>query len=181
MERKKILIWEMLGILFTFMVGALLHFTFGLSGFWKPMALISGVNESVWEHLKIGFWPAFVWAIIEFFVFGKKVKNFFFAKGISYLVLPVTIVALFYGYTIIFNIESLAIDIVIFFIAIAAAQIVSYRLMLIRERKISINIIGVVIIIINIILFSLLSYFPPKCPIFKDPVTGGYGIVEHHH
>ena len=171
----------MLGILFTFMVGALLHFTFELSGFWKPMALISGVNESVWEHLKIGFWPAFVWAIIEFFVFGKKVKNFFFAKGISYLVLPVTIIALFYGYTIIFNIESLAIDIVIFFIAIAAAQIVSYRLMLIRERKISINIIGVVIIIINIILFSLLSYFPPKCPIFKGPVTGGYGIVEHHH
>ncbi len=181
MERRKILIWEMLGILFTFMVGALLHFTFELSGFWKPMALISGVNESVWEHLKIGFWPAFVWATIEFFIFGKKVKNFFFAKGISYLVLPVTIVALFYGYTIIFNIESLAIDIVIFFIAIAAAQIVSYRLMLIRERKISINVLGAVIIIINIILFSLLSYFPPKCPIFKDPVTGGYGIVEHHH
>jgi len=181
MERKKILTWEMLGILFTFMIGAFLHFTFELSGFWEPMALISGVNESVWEHLKIGFWPAFVWGIIEFFIFRKKVKNFFFAKAISYLILPVIIVTLFYGYTLIFNIESLAIDIVIFFIAIAVAQIVSYRLMLMRERKISLNVLGAVIIIINIILFSLLSYFPPKCPIFKDPVTGGYGIVEHNH
>lgn len=181
MKRKKLLTWEMLGILFAFMLGSLLHFTFELSGSWGPMALISGVNESVWEHLKIGFWPAFVWGVIELFVFGKKIKNFFFAKAISYLIIPFTIVTLFYGYTTIFNIESLAIDIVIFFIAVAAAQIVSYRLMLMTEKKISLNVLGAVIIIINIILFSLLSYFPPKCPIFKDPVTSGYGIVEHQY
>ncbi|MCJ7665514.1 MAG: DUF6512 family protein, partial [Actinobacteria bacterium] len=60
MKRKKLLTWEMLGILFAFILGSLLHFTFELSGSWGPMALISGVNESVWEHLKIGFWPAFV-------------------------------------------------------------------------------------------------------------------------
>ena len=29
--------------------------------------------------------------------------------------------------------------------------------------------------------FSLLSYFPPKSPLFKDPNTGGHGIVEHDH
>jgi hypothetical protein len=181
MERRKILLWEMLGIVFTVLVGALLHFTFELSGEWAPMAIISGVNESTWEHFKIGFWPAFAWGIIEFFVFGKKVKNFFFAKGISFLVIPAVISILFYGYTFIFKIESLAIDIVIFIIAIVVAQIVSYRLMLLKERKLYLNIIGGVIIIINVVLFSLLSFFPPECPIFKDPVTGGYGIVEHHH
>jgi hypothetical protein len=181
MERKKILLWEMLGIVFTVLVGALLHFTFELSGEWKPLAIISGVNESTWEHFKIGFWPAFVWGIIEFFVFGRKVKNFFFAKGISFLVIPAVISILFYGYTFIFKIESLAIDIVIFIIAIAVAQIVSYRLMLLKERKLYLNIIGGIIIIVNVILFSLLSFFPPECPIFKDPVTGGYGIVEHQH
>lgn len=181
MDRKKILLWEMLGILFTFLIGALLHFTFELSGEWTPMAIISGVNESTWEHFKIGFWPAFAWGIIEFFIFGKKVKNFFFAKGISFLVMPVVIAALFYGYTLIFKIESLVIDIIIFFIAIAVAQVVSYRLMLMRQKKLSLNIIGGVIIIIGIVLFSLLSFFPPECPIFKDPVTGGYGIVVHGH
>lgn len=180
MNRKNILTWEMLGILFIFSAGALLHFTFELSGEWRPMAIISGVNESVWEHFKIGFWPAFAWGIIEFFAFGRKTKNFFFAKGISFLVLPAVIAVLFYGYTIIFKIESLAIDIIIFFIAIAVAQIVSYRLMLMKEKKQVLNIIGIVLILINVILFSLLSYFPPHWAIFKDPVTGGYGIVEHH-
>jgi len=179
MERKKIFGWEMYGILFIFLVGSLLHFTFELSGGWRPMAIISAVNESVWEHLKIGFWPAFIWAIIEFFVFGRRVRNFFFAKGISFLIIPVVIVGLFYGYTWIFKIESLAIDILIFFIAIVVAQIVSYRIMLIKKRKLPGNIIGAVLIIVGIIMFSLLSYYPPKCPLFKDGVTGEYGIIEH--
>ncbi|MHB1346773.1 MAG: DUF6512 family protein [Candidatus Humimicrobiaceae bacterium] len=178
MERKQILLWEMFGILFVFLLGALLHFTFELSGEWTPMAIISGVNESVWEHFKIGFWPALIWGIIEFFVFGKKVKSFFFAKGFSFLVIPAVIAALFYGYTLIFKIESLAIDIVIFFIAIAVAQIASYRLILLRRKRLYLEAIGIMIIILNIILFSLFSFFPPKCPVFKDAVTGGYGIIR---
>ena len=113
MNRKKILSWEMFGILFTVLAGSLLHFTFELSGEWTPMAIISGVNESTWEHFKIGFWPAFIWAFIEFFVFGKKVKNFYFAKGISFLVIPAVISILFYGYTSIFKIESLFYEVII--------------------------------------------------------------------
>ena len=181
MERKKILAWEMWGILFIILAGSLLHFTFELSGEWMPMAAISGVNESTWEHFKIGFWPAFVWGVIEFFIFGRKTRNFFFAKGISYLVTPVVIAGLFYGYTWIFKIESLVIDIIIFIIAIAVAQVVSYRIILIKKRRLSGNIIGAILIIAGLIMYSTLSYYPPKCPIFKDPVTGGYGIVEHEH
>jgi hypothetical protein len=181
MERKKILSWEMWGILFISLAGALLHFTFELSGDLTPMAVISGVNESTWEHFKIGFWPAFIWAFIEYFVFGKKTKNFLFAKGISFLVMPLVIAGLFYGYTWIFKIESLAIDIVIFIIAIAVAQIVSYRMILIQREKIAGNIVGAILIVAGLIMYSTLSYNAPKCPIFKDPVTGGYGIVEHDH
>lgn len=179
MYRKRMLTWEMLGILFIFLGGALLHFTFELSGEWTPMAVISAVNESVWEHFKIGFWPAFIWGIIELFIFKKKTKNFFFAKGISFLMIPIVIAGLFYGYTMIFKIESLIIDILIFFIAIAIAQIISYRLMLIKERKPALNIIGIVLIIMNLVLFSILSFFPPQWTIFKDSVTGGYGIIKH--
>jgi hypothetical protein len=181
MERRKILLWEMWGILFITLTGALLHFTFELSNDWAPMAVISGVNESTWEHFKIGFWPAFIWALIEFFVFGKRTKNFLFAKGIAFLSAPFVIAGLFYGYTWVFKIESLPIDILIFIISIAAAQIISYRIILIKERKLSGNIIGAILIIAGLIMFSTLSYYTPRCPIFKDPVTGGYGIVEHEH
>lgn len=178
MERKRVLKWEMFGILFITLAGSLLHFTFELSGFWKPMAVISAVNESVWEHLKIGFWPAFIWAVIEFFVFGRKIKNFFFAKAISFLLIPSVIVFLFYSYTYITGTELLAVDIAIFIIAIAAAQIIGYRLMLIRRKYLSLNIIGAVIILICLASFSLFSYFPPRYQLFEDAVTGEFGILE---
>ena len=108
MERKKVLRWEMFGILFISLAGSFLHFTFELSGFWKPLAVISAVNESVWEHLKIGFWPAFIWGVIEFFIFGRKIKNFFFAKAVTFLLIPFVIVILFYSYTYVTGTEFLA-------------------------------------------------------------------------
>jgi hypothetical protein len=178
MNNKKILGWEIFGILFIFLLGAFFHFIYEISGFLKPIALIGAVNESVWEHLKIGFWPAFIWAIIEFFAFGKRTKNFFIAKGISFTLIGLLITGLFYAYTILTGLESLAIDISIFFVAIAVAQIISYRIMIIKRYHRVLNVIGVILILANLVAFSLLSYFPPKCPIFLDPVSGGYGIVK---
>jgi hypothetical protein len=182
MERKVVLKWEMFGILFISLAGSLLHFAFELSGFWKPLAVIGAVNESVWEHLKIGFWPAFIWGIVEFFVFGRKIKNFFFAKAVTFLLIPSIIVILFYSYTYKTGTEILAVDITIFFIAIAAAQIIGYRIMLVRKRFLSLKVIGAVIIIVCLVSFSLLSYFPPRYQLFRDAVTGGYGIIgESNH
>jgi hypothetical protein len=178
MERKTVLKWEMFGILFISVVGSFLHFTFELSGFWRPLAVISAVNESVWEHLKIGFWPAFIWGVIEFFIFGRKVKNFFFAKAVTFLLIPLIIVTLFYSYTYVTGTELLAVDIAIFFAAIAVAQIAGYKIMLIRRSFLSLKILGVTIILICIVSFSLFSYFPPRYQLFKDAVTGGYGIIE---
>jgi hypothetical protein len=177
MGSKKIRLWEMFGILFIFLIGAFLHFTFELGGGLRPLALISAVNESVWEHLKIAFWPAFVWGIIEFFAIRKKVKNFFFAKAISFLLIPVIITAIFYSYTHFTGNSILAVDITTFFVSIAVAQIVGYRLMLIRKSYPALNILGGILIIITLAAFSLFTFYPPKFFLFKDP-QGRYGILK---
>jgi len=177
MTRKKILAWEMWGILFIFLAGALLHFVFELSGGFRPVAIIGAVNESVWEHLKIGFWPAFIWAFIEFFVFGKRTKNFLIAKGVSFTSIALLITGIFYAFRAM-GVESLVIVIANFFVSIAIAQIISYRLILVQKGYKALSVVGVILIVANIAGFSLLSYYPPKCPIFLDPVSGGYGIVQ---
>lgn len=177
-DRKKILKWEMFGILFIFLFGAFLHFVYELSGGLKIVALVGAVNESVWEHLKIGFWPAFIWAIIEFFVFGKRTRNFFIAKGTSFTLIALLITGIYYG-AVTLNIENLAIDITNFFISIVLAQIISYRVILVQRYYKVLRVIGVILVFANLIGFSLLSYYPPKCPIFKDPLTGKYGIAVH--
>jgi hypothetical protein len=174
-NHKKILLWEMWGILFIFLIGAFFHFIFELSGKNIIIGIFGAVNESVWEHIKIGFWPAFIWAIIEFFIWGRRIKNFLIAKGISFVLIGVLITGIYY-LTKSLGIENLAIDITNFFISIAIAQIISYRLMLVQRHYVGLSIIGAVLILLSIIAFSLLSYFPPDCPIFRDPISGGYGI-----
>ncbi|MFA5031867.1 MAG: DUF6512 family protein [bacterium] len=178
MENKKIKIWEFWGVIFIFLFGALLHFAYDFSNSWKPLALISAVNESTWEHLKIAFWPAFIYSTIEFFVFGQKVKNFCFAKACSFLIIPIVIIVIFYSYTYFTGDNILFVDISTFFIAIAVAQLVGYKLMSLKKEYSFLNIIGIIIIIINLYCYAFFTYFPPKSKLFLDPVTGKYGIVE---
>ena len=167
----------MSGILFIFLAGAALHFVFALSGDLRPVAIIAAVNESVWEHLKIGFWPAFIWAIIELFVFGIRAKNFLFAKGIAFAMSALLITGIFY-ITKAAGIESLPVDIVNFFVSIVIAQIISYRLVLTQRGYRVLNVIGILLIVLCIVAFSTLSYYPPHNQIFLDPVSGGYGIIK---
>ena len=167
----------MTGILFIFLAGAALHFVFALSGELRPVALIAGVNESVWEHLKIGFWPAFIWAVIELFAFGTRAKSFMFAKGIAFTMSALLITGIFY-LTKAAGIESLPVDIVNFFVSIVIAQTISYRLILVKRGNMALNAIGVLLIVVNIVVFSTLSYYPPHNLIFLDPVSGGYGIIK---
>jgi len=96
---KSILRWELEGIVFIVVLRSVLHFAFEWSGRWIPIAPIAAVNESVWEHLKLGFWPALVYAALEYSRFGKSVKNFFFAKTLGIYLIPIIIVVLYYSYT----------------------------------------------------------------------------------
>ena len=48
--RKYVLKWEISGIVFVFLLGALLHFVFEWSGESRIVGLFASVNESVWEH-----------------------------------------------------------------------------------------------------------------------------------
>ncbi len=174
-DKKKILAWEMSGILFIIILGSAFHFIFELSGGLRIVALLGAVNESVWEHLKIGFWPAFIWAVIEFFSYGKKVGNFLMAKGVSFTLLSILIAAIYYISEAI-GIEGFIIHAINFVVSIAIAQLVSYGITITRKYRSILSIVGSLLIVVNIVAFSLLTYFPLNLPIFKDPITGGYGI-----
>ena len=119
---------ELLGIPFIVIVGSLLHFTFAWSGYWPPVALIAAVNESVWEHLKLAFWPSIVWAAAVYVALRPNATQFWSASGYALLIAPLLIVTIFYTYTAIVGRNLLALDIATFVIAVAAGQIASATL-----------------------------------------------------
>ena len=174
---KRILRWELGGIAFIVVLGSLLHFVFEWSGGALPGAWFAAVNESVWEHLKLGFWPALIYAALEYSRFGKSVKNFFFAKTLGIYLIPITIVALYYAYTAILGHGSLEVDIAIFVVAVIVGQLVSYKLLTASPLPGRLNRFAPIAVVVLGILFVLFTFYPPHLHLFWDSSTGGYGIV----
>ena len=172
---RSVLKWELIGIATISILGAILHFVFDWSGQWEPLGVIAAVNESVWEHFKIGFWPALLYAIVEYPFLKKYTNNFLIAKAACVYVIPVTIAIVFYSYTSVFGQEILLVDISIFVLAIALGQLASYRILTLSQLQRWFNGLGVFLIIILAVAFGVFTFYPPHLPIFLD-ATGVYGI-----
>jgi hypothetical protein len=167
--------WELIGIAVIASVGAAMHFAFEGSGELPVVGVFAAVNESVWEHLKLTYWPALLYAAIEYPRVKKLTGNFIAAKTASLYVMPAAIVGLFYAYTTITGTESLAADITIFVVAIALGQLVSYRLLL-RKPFPRLFVPALIGLVFLGVIFGVFTFHTPHFAIFRDPVSGGYGI-----
>ena len=182
LKQANIFRWEMWGILFIVLLGPLLHFTFELSGGWRPLGIISAVNESVWEHLKLAFWPALFWTTIEWLRLRRLKKdirpNFLLAKAVGAYIMPLVIVVIFYSYTAFTGESILAVDLSSFVIAIVTGQFVSYRLWCSWNSAQSLNWLGLATFMLGILLFAIFTFYPPHVGLFQDSPTGNYGIFS---
>ena len=174
--RRSGLRWELAGIPVIAILGSVLHFVFEWSGQWDPVGVIAAVNESVWEHLKLAFWPALLYAVLEYPYLKGSTDNFMIAKAIGIYLMPVAIVAIFYSYTAIIGHEVLWIDILTFWVAVAIGQLISYRIMVARKLPDWLNKLGLALLFLLAIAFGVLAFHTPRLPIFEDATTGAYGI-----
>ena len=174
--KKYVLKWEVSGILFVFLLGALLHFLFEWSGESRIVGTFASVNESVWEHFKQGFWPMCLFAAIEYRFLRIHVNNFLVAKAVAVYIIPIITGLVFYGYTAIIGEEILLVDIFIFLVAITIGQLVSYKIMTSVKLPIFVNGISFIFIILLALILILSTFYPPQLPIFLDGNTGIYGI-----
>jgi len=176
---KKILSWEIAGGIFIIVFGTTLHFWFAWTDYWRPVALIAAVNESTWEHFKMAFWPGFFFALIEHRFLKEVAHNFFFAKFVGLLAMPFITVILFYGYTSLTGTHMLWADVIVFILSVVGGQWVSLTLLTRAENsQLKLQILGISGLVIMVVAFSLLSYFPLNNFIFEHPGTGEYGILN---
>lgn len=176
--KKLILSIEILGIFFISLSGSALHFVFEWSGEWTPLAFIAAVNESVWEHLKLAFWPGMIYSLIAYPFLKRKTKNFWAAKTTGLYAMPIVIIVMFYSYLAIAGKSNLVYDISTFILAVSAGQLLSYHLIMKDTCERRLKIIAVALLVIITAAFSLFTFFPPKFPLFRDFVTGKYGIIR---
>ena len=180
LDKRSIFLYELVGMVFIISIGTLLHFTFEWSGFQPISGVFSAVNESVWEHLKIAFWPTLLYAIFEYRYLDKKTNNFFFAKAMGIYAIMLIIPAIFYAYTIFIE-HNLTIDILSFKLAIIIGQLISYKILTFKKLSKNLRLISLVALIILAIAFAVFTFYPLEIPLFQDPNTGEYGIIHHLH
>lgn len=114
-------------IIGTAILGSLSHFLYDFSGHNPFVALISPINESVWEHLKLLFFPFLLFSFIEFYMRKPDKSAFFASQFIGVCAGMLSIVLLFYGYTSLLGRNFLLLDILIFLIGVWISYTVARR------------------------------------------------------
>lgn len=177
MSKRKILYWQIVAVFFTWILGTILHFTYGWSGKNNIVGIFSAINESTWEHLKLSFFPMLIFSIIEGIVLYKNSNNYLEAKSISLFLSIFLITTIFYVYTGILGTNFVIIDILIFFISVLISELVSYRIMVSNnESTLLSKILSILIVIFLFICFLTFTFYTPQVHLFKDPITNEYGI-----
>ena len=177
---KEVKNWEIVGIVFISILGGFFHFLFALSNYNLIIAGFAAVNESVWEHLKLPFFPLLIYSAIEYFYIKEKANNFIIGKAVAGYVMPSVIVAIFYTYTSILGTHLLIIDMLSFFIAVVIGQLLSLKILLSAEFSRRYMILSWIALIFLAFIFVLFTFFPPEFPIFRDSTNGQYGIVKNN-
>ncbi|MEG1705021.1 MAG: DUF6512 family protein [Clostridia bacterium] len=175
MDNKKVLKLQIIGFFVICIIGTLLHFVFELSGNNIYLSIFVPINESVWEHLKLGTFATIIFMMYEHIIIGDK-PNYVTAKFFSIITQILTILLIYYTYTSVIGKHIIYIDILSFILAISLGQIVSYKILTNKYINETIHII--LLFELLIFLFVLFTFIPPKLDIFKDPQTNKYGLEK---
>lgn len=173
--KRQIGLWQLMGFAITSLGGTLLHFLYDFSGEAIWAAPFSGTNESTWEHMKLLFWPMFIFAIVESFFFRDR-PDFWCVKLRGIVLGLLLIPILFYTYNGAIGKSPDWINIAIFFISAAAAYIYETRLYKKGETACKHPLIPISALAVIAILFIVFTFATPEIGIFRDPLTGTYGI-----
>lgn len=147
----------------TVLAGAALHFLYGL---WPNIltALVSPVNESVWEHLKLLYWP-FLAASFVLARDAPERRTRWCALLRGLLFAPALLLGLYYPLTAGFGLHGLWVDVSLYVLAMAGGFFLAYR----RQTKpVSQAACGLLVITAGMLgaALALFTFAPPEVPIF---------------
>ena len=174
--KKTIPYWQMGGFIFTAIAGTLLHFLFDWTDGNVVAALFSAVNESIWEHLKLLFYPMVTAALIEYFFWGKETESFWCIKLMGIVTGLALIPVVYYTYTGMLGVKADWFNITIFFLVAGVVYWMETKLLQGRYTWRHDSKIAVALIWLIAVVFTILTFRPPHIALFQDPMTGSYGF-----
>jgi len=172
--KRDLALWQFAGFVATSLGGTLLHFLYDWTNQSVLVAPVSGVNESTWEHMKLLFFPMFLFALLQSRSF-KEYAGFWCVKLKGMVTGLLLIPMLFYTYNGALGKSPDWINITIFFIAAAVTFILETRLFKKESTGCKRPQLCLAALCLIGVLFVVFTFVPPPLPLFRDPLTGAYG------
>ena len=173
---KSINRWKIAGIISIVVLGFLFHYLFSWSDSSKLIGFFAPVNESVWEHLKLGYWSLVLFSIVEYLNLRKSIHNYYLAKLIGVVVLELTIIIIYYCYTFILNKNLFLIDIFSYIMGVVFCQYTIYWLIRLKPFPKAVNKVSLILFVLIGLMFGITTFYPPRIGLFKDFNSNEYGI-----
>lgn len=145
--------------------GSLLHFAYGLLPL-PAVGMFAPVNESVWEHLKLLYWPVLTAGF--FLSFGKDDQLRAWSGVLcSMLWTPLLLLGGYYLLHFGFAVSGIAADIVWYYAVMALGFFLAYR----AEKSGRLTFLtGVFVIFVGLLgaMLVIFTMIPPDFPIFAE-------------
>lgn len=167
--KKHILICTIVCALFVTILGTLGHFFYKWSNYNPYVGLFFPVNESVWEHLKLFFFPSIICYIALSFLKRENEPCIIYAFPKAIFLGTFLIPALFYTYSGILGFNVSFLDISTFYISVLLSFIYLYK-STISVKKLDYSLAQNIMLLFLAFLFMSFSYNPPDLGIFEVPL-----------
>lgn len=170
---NKLKLFALIGVIFVIITGCLSHFLYDWSGQNHILGLFVPINESVWEHLKLLFFPMLLYGLLMVSLFRAEYPSIIPSLCLGLLSGALFIPVFYYAYTSVLGRNIFILDMAAFILSIITAFLITYRLSSSLALK-SFTLILAGLVCILFICFVIFTYHPPAAGIFDDPTSSGF-------
>ena len=161
--------YTIIGIIFVLIIGSISHFIYEWSGNNTLVGFLFPINESVWEHMKLVFFPMLLYSFYMIYKLEPDYPCITSTAMFGVLLGTFLIPILFYTYSGILGYTTRFFDIGTFVVSVLLSFWVIYKLT--QSCKLaSYEALFKTLVLVMAILFFLFTYQPPDIGIFAKPV-----------
>lgn len=165
--------YHWLGIIVICVASVPLHFLYEWLGELAVVGVFAPINESIWEHLKLVFWPLLLWWEVGYLIFQNS-KSLSLTKWATAAMTSIFfsmafIVSWYYTWLGAFAIESSIIDIGSLFIAVPIAQLLGIHVYQVVKPRKAYLILATLFFLLFAAMFIVFTFESFDFPIFIPP------------
>lgn len=156
------------GIIFVLITGSIAHFIYDWSGENALIGFLVPINESIWEHMKLCFFPMLLYSFYMIYKLEPDYPCISSSSMFGVLLITFLIPVLFYTYSGILGANYAIFDIGTFIVSVIISFIAVYKLTL-SCKVASYETLFKLLILILAMCFFIFTYHPLNIGIFAEP------------